>query len=40
MATVFLRSRRKSEDVIDVGNAEGEVTEYVIHHSLKGGRRF
>ena len=32
MSPVFVWSRRK-----DVGDAEGEITEDIIHHPLKGG---
>ena len=37
MAPVFVWSRRKDKNIVDVGGAEGEVAEDIIHHVLKGG---
>ena len=37
MAPVFVWSRRKDQNIVDVGDAEGEITEDIIHHALKGG---
>ena len=37
MALMFIRSRGEDQNIINVGDAEGEVTENVVHHSLKGG---
>ena len=36
MAPVFVWSRRKDKNIVDVGDA-GEVAEDIIHHALKGG---
>ena len=36
MASVFIWSRRKDKNIVDVGDAEGEVAEDIIHHALKG----
>ena len=37
VAPVSVWSRRKDKNIVDVGNAEGEVAEDIIHHVLKGG---
>ena len=37
MAPVFVWSRRKDKNIVDVGDAEREVAEDIIHHKLKGG---
>ena len=37
MAPVFVWSRRKDKNIIDVGNTEGEVVKDIIPHALKGG---
>ena len=37
MAPVLFRSGGENEDVIDVGDAEGEITKDGVYHSLKGG---
>ena len=37
MAPVFIWSRRKDKNIVDVGDAEGEVAEDITHHALKGG---
>ena len=37
MAPVFVWSRRKDKNVVNVGDAEGEVAEDIIRHALKGG---
>ena len=37
MAPVFVWSRRKDKNIIDIGDAKGEITEDIIHHPLKGG---
>ena len=37
MTPVFVWSRRKDKNIVNVGDAEGEVSEDIIHHALKGG---
>ena len=37
MAPVFVWSRRKDKNIVDVADAEGEITEDIIHHPLEGG---
>ena len=37
MAPVFICSRRKDKNIVDVGDTEGEITEDIIHHPLEGG---
>ena len=37
VAPVFFGGRGEDEDVIDVGDAEGEIAEDDVYHSLKGG---
>ena len=37
MVPVFVWSRRKDKNIVDVGDAEGEITEDIINHALKGG---
>ena len=37
MAPVFVWSRRKDKNIVDLGNEEGEAAEDIIHHALKGG---
>ena len=37
MAPVLIWSRRKDKNIVDAGDAEGEVAEDIIHHALKGG---
>ena len=37
VAPVFFGGRGEDEDVIDVGNAEGEIAEAGVYHPLKGG---
>ena len=35
MVPVFVWSRRKDKNIVDVGHTEREVTEDIIHHALK-----
>ena len=37
MSPVFIWSRKKDKNIVDVGNAEGEITEDIIHHALEDG---
>ena len=37
MAPVFVWSRRKDKDIVDVADEKGEITEDITHHPLKGG---
>ena len=37
VAPVFFSGRGEDEDVIDVGNAEGEIAEDGVYHPLEGG---
>ena len=34
---MFFGGRREDEDVIDVGDTEGEIAEDCVYHPLKGG---
>ena len=36
MVLVFVWSRGKDKNIVDVCDAEGEIAEDIIHHSLKG----
>ena len=37
VAPVFFGGRGEDEDVIDIGNTEGEIAEDGVYHPLKGG---